>query len=252
MKMKREEKIECCKILGVKIAAVNMDKTLYYLEKNIEKWRGEYICVSNVHTTVMSDENEAYRTVQNRAVMALPDGKPLSVVCRLRGYKDADRVAGPDLMERVFEISEEKGYRHYFYGSTEETLSKLKRTLLKKYRNLNIVGMYSPPFKKMSISEDEEIVKEINVTKPDFVWIGLGAPKQENWMAEHRGIVNGLMIGVGAGFDYHAGNIKRAPKWMQKLSLEWLYRLMQEPKRLFRRYFDTNMRFIWKVFILRK
>lgn len=152
-------------------------------------------------------------------------------------------------MEEVFKISASKGYRHYFYGSTEETLERLYTVLTEKYPGIQIVGMYSPPFRPMTEDEDKAIIERINETKPDFVWVGLGAPRQEKWMAAHQGLINGLMIGVGAGFDYHAGNIRRAPEWMQKNNLEWVYRLLQDPKRLFKRYLYTNTKFIWNAMI---
>ena len=141
------------------------------------------------------------------------------------------------------------GYRHFFYGSTEETLEKLSANLTKDYPRSTITGMYSPPFRELTEEEDKEIIKMINNSNPDFVWIGLGAPKQEKWMAAHQGKIDGLMVGVGAAFDYYAGNIKRAPQWMQKTNLEWLYRLMQDPKRLFKRYFVTNSKFIWNAML---
>ena len=161
------------------------------------------------------------------------------------GFKEAKRVAGPDLMHEIFKLSEENRYKHYFYGSSEETLKQLNIKLKEKYPKINIVGMFSPPFKEEVSLENEEKLNEINKLNPDFIWVGLGAPKQEIWMKLHENKVNGLMIGVGAGFDYFADKIKRAPKWMQKSSLEWLYRLMQEPRRLFKRYFITNLKFIY-------
>ena len=147
-------------------------------------------------------------------------------------------------MPAIFKLSEKRGYRHYFYGSTPETLDKLRGILEKEHPDIQICGMYSPPFRTLSPQEDEDIVDMINAAKPDIVWIGLGAPKQENWMAKHEGRINAVMVGVGAGFDYFAGNIKRAPMIMQQLSLEWLYRLVQEPKRLYKRYFSTNTVFL--------
>ncbi|MDK0910301.1 WecB/TagA/CpsF family glycosyltransferase [Clostridium perfringens] len=237
--------LQVCNILGVNIAVINMNETILYIEKNLEYLKGNYICVSNVHTTVMSYENEVYRNIQNSSVLALPDGGPLSVVSKMRGFKEAERVTGPDLMEELFMISNEKGYTHYFYGSTKETLDKLEVKLKQKYPKLNIVGMYSPPFRDLTELEDREIIEMINSTNADFIWIGLGAPKQEIWMYKHKNKVNGLMFGVGAGFDYHAEIIKRAPKWMQNFSLEWLYRFWQEPKRLFKRYLTTNSKFIF-------
>lgn len=237
-------KIFTCPILNTNIAVTDMNRTVKYLKDNLEELRGRYICVSNVHTTVMSFKDINYRTVQNNAALALPDGKPLSLVSRRRGFKDAKRVPGPDLMLEMFKQS---GYRHYFYGSSEETLVKLKKALLEKYPDINIVGMYSPPFRPLSEEEDKEDIKRINDANPDFIWVGLGAPKQENWMAAHENMVTGVMLGVGAGFDFHAGTVKRAPKWVQELCLEWFYRLLKDPKRLFKRYLSTNASFIWNT-----
>lgn len=236
--------VPTCPILGVWIAAIDMKAALAYIQEHLRELSGNYICISNVHTTVTSYEDAEYRKIQNGGALALPDGKPLSVLCRKRGFAGADRVTGPDLMREIFDRSEKCGYRHYFYGSTPETLKVLEQKLKEQWR-LNIVGLESPPFRALTPEEDAQAVERINASGADFVWIGLGAPKQERWMAAHQGRVQGLMIGVGAGFDYFAGNIKRAPMWMQKLSLEWLYRLLQDPKRLFRRYLVTNTKFLW-------
>ena len=241
--------IPTCNIMGVNIAAINMGWLVDYLEKNLSEIKGDYICVSNVHTTVTSYEDEKYCEIQNNGLMAIPDGGPLSTVGQKRGYKNMERTTGPSLMGEIFEISAKKGYRHYFYGSEEETLELLYQKLTSRYPKIQIAGMYSPPFRPMMEEEDTAIVEQINETKPDFVWVGLGAPKQEKWMSEHQGKIDGLMIGVGAGFDYYAENIKRAPEWMQKHNLEWVYRLMQDPKRLFKRYWSTNTKFIWNAMI---
>ena len=222
--------IPTCNIMGVNIAAINMEWLVDYLEKNISEIKGDYICVSNVHTTVTSYEDAAYCAIQNGGLMAIPDGGPLSTVGQKRGHKNMERTTGPSLMGEIFEISAKKGYRHYFYGSKEETLELLYQKLTSNYPGIQIAGMYSPPFRP-------------------FVWVGLGAPKQEKWMAVHQGKIDGLMLGVGAGFDYYAENIKRAPMWMQKHNLEWVYRLVQDPKRLFKRYWSTNTKFIWNAMI---
>ena len=242
---KNSSDLTYCEILKTNINVTNMEETLQYLTGNLESLRGKYICVSNVHTTVMSYEDEAYQNIQNSAAMVLPDGKPLSVISRMRGFKEAQKVSGPDLMPEMFRLSEEKGYSHYFYGATEETLEKLKDALLVRYPKLKIVGMYSPPFRPLTEDEDENIIRQINSVSPDFIWIGLGAPKQEQWMHAHRDKLCGIMLGVGAGFDFHAGTVKRAPVWMQKAGLEWLHRLTQDPKRLFKRYVVTNTKFLW-------
>lgn len=241
--------IPTCNILGVNIAAIDMQWLVNFLNVNISKLAGDYICVSNVHTTVTAFEDPEYLKVQNGGIMAIPDGGPLSSVGQKRGFKNMKRTTGPSLMGEIFQISAEKGYRHYFYGSTDETLEKLYSVLTETYPGIQIAGMYSPPFRPMTKEEDKMIVEQINETNPDIVWVGLGAPKQEKWMAAHQGKVNGLMIGVGAGFDYYAGNIERAPEWMQKSNLEWFSRLMQDPKRLFSRYLHTNTKFIWNAVV---
>ena len=220
----------------------NMAETVAYIEEHIDELRGKYICVSNVHTTVTGYEEADYRNIQNTAALALPDGKPLSLYSKKHGFPEAERVTGPDLMGELFAC--DNGLRHYFYGGKEETIQVLSEKLPREYPSLQISGMVSPPFRPLTEEEDERELQKMNDAKADIIWIGLGAPKQERYMYEHRGKVNGVMIGVGAGFDYYAGTIKRAPMWMQKLSLEWLYRLMQDPKRLFRRYFATNFKFL--------
>jgi N-acetylglucosaminyldiphosphoundecaprenol N-acetyl-beta-D-mannosaminyltransferase len=247
MQIMNGQNIRRCNILGVDVCVTTIEETLKILTENKEGLKGKYICVSNVHTVVMSHDDERYRNIQNSGFMVLPDGKPLSVVSRIRGFRDAARVTGPDLMKRLFELSPERSFKHYFYGSTGETLDMLGRKLRQRYPGIQIAGMYSPPFRDLTEAEDREIIGEINKSRPDFVWVGLGAPKQEIWMSGHLDKINGIMIGVGAGFDYFAGNIKRAPLWMQKLSLEWLFRLLQDPKRLWRRYMETNARFIMLV-----
>ena len=238
--------IPTCNIMGVNIAAINMEWLMSYIDQNLSDIKGDYICVSNVHTTVTSYEDASYCAVQNGGLMAIG---PLSSVGQKRGYKDMARTTGPSLMGEIFEISAKKGYRHYFYGSKEETLKLLQEKLTEHYPGIQIAGMYSPPFRLLTEEEDKAVIGRINETEPDFVWVGLGAPKQERWMAVHQGKIDGLMIGVGAGFDYYAENIKRAPEWMQKSNLEWFYRLMQDPKRLFKRYLNTNTKFIWNAMI---
>ncbi len=238
-------KRKVCGILGVDILVTNMEETVETIEREIGELRGQYICVGNVHTTVMAHDDPDYRRVQNSAAFVLPDGKPLSVYSRKHGFPEAQRVTGPDLMLALF--ARDNGLRHYFYGSTEETLAALEEKLRERYPGLAIAGMVSPPFRALTGEEDAAEVERINASGADIIWVGLGAPKQELWMYEHRGSVNGVMIGVGAGFDYHAGRIRRAPAWMQRLSLEWLYRLLQDPRRLFRRYLVTNTRYLWLI-----
>ena len=240
------EKMKTCNILGVEIAVTTMEQVVEYIETKIDTLRGQYITVCNGHTSVMAYEDLEYRKIQNNAVLSLPDGEPLSIVSRIRGHEEATRVTGPDLMEELFEAGERgNGLRHYFYGATEETLKDLEKALLERYPHLVIAGMYSPPFRPFTEEEKQEDIRRINESKADIIWVGLGAPKQEKWMYENRGRMHGVAIGVGAGFDYHAGRIKRAPKWMQRISMEWFVRLLQDPRRLWKRYLITNFKFIF-------
>lgn len=231
-------------ILGVNIAVTNMQEAVDTIVTQIEELRGEFICLSNVHTTVMANSNAEYRKIQNSAFLALPDGSPLSLVQRLRGYKAAEQVPGPDIMPELWKATSNTNISHYFYGSTPETIEKLGKKIKEQYPNTKITGMESPPFRALTSEEDEETIRRINESGASIVWVGLGAPKQEQWMYEHRGKINAVMLGVGAGFDFHAGTVKRAPEWMRKHYLEWLYRLIQDPKRLWKRYVETNFKFV--------
>lgn len=233
------------RILGVNIAVTNMQDTVKLITEHLEELKGKFICLSNVHTTIMAYESPDYRNIQNAAFLALPDGSPLALVHRLRGYKEAEQVAGPDLMPALWKATEHTEISHYFYGSTQETIDALRENLEKRYPDLKIAGMEAPPFRTLTEEEDEEAIRRINESGASILWIGLGAPKQEEWMYEHRDKVNCLMLGVGAGFDFHAGTIKRAPNWMRNHYLEWLYRLIQDPKRLWKRYVGTNGKFVF-------
>jgi len=233
-----------CPILGVNVAVTNMDKSINFIIDNIENLRGQYICASNSHTVVTAHDDPSYLKVQNESAMVLPDGKPLSVYQKRHGHKEAEKASGPDIMARLTS-PEFNQYRHFFYGSTKETLNKLEDNLKKTNPDIQISGSYAPPFRPLTSEEDRSIIELINESKPDFIWIGLGAPKQEFFMHEHKDKFSGVMFGVGAAFDFISGNVCRAPKWMQNVGLEWFYRLLHSPKRLFKRYLVTNTKFIF-------
>lgn len=246
------------RILGVNVAVTNMKDMVNLITNHAEELRGEFICLSNVHTTVMAHDNPEYQKIQNAAFIALPDGRPLSFVQRLRGYKEAEQVSGPDLMPALWKATQNSEISHYFYGSSEETIKALRKNLEKNYPGIKIAGMEAPPFRPLTKEEDQEAVKRINASGASILWVGLGAPKQEEWMYQHRDRINCLMFGVGAGFDFHAGTVKRAPLWMRNHYLEWLYRLTQDPKRLWKRYVETNGKFmllsvkdafVWKKYV---
>lgn len=234
-------------ILGVRYVVANPVSAASYVYNHRQELQGKYICFSNVHTTVLANQDSSFAEVENTSAVTFPDGMPIARELRKRGFMGAQRVAGPDFMNDIFRMSMDGKIKHYFYGSKEETLEKLKARLEKRYPGICIAGMYSPPFRQMSEEEDHEAVGRINASGADFIWIGLGAPKQEKWMYSHMGKLNGVMLGVGAGFDFYADTIQRAPAWIQRIGMEWLYRLFQDPKRLFKRYFTTNIVFLWKV-----
>ena len=242
----RSEKFD---VFGVKYSIARTEEAVLHIKRRIRDLSGKYICFSNVHTSVTARENAEYREILNQAAYVFPDGKPIATLQQNAGYIGVERVAGPDFMERMFRNTMDGSLTHYFYGSTQETLDNLKVVLERDYPGVVVKGMYSPAFGEISAKEDEEDVKRINDADADIVWIGLGAPKQEKWMNAHKGRINGVMMGVGAAFNFHAGNIKRAPVWIQGIGFEWLYRLFQDPKRLFKRYFVTNAKFIWYLMI---
>ena len=231
-------------IIGVPISAVNMESCVEKIFEDFDSVRGKYICVSNVHTTVMAHDDPEYFKVQAESFMSVPDGKPLSVVGR-KQCKEMDRVTGPDLMRRIFEESKNRPLRHYFYGNSKENLETLITYLGQNYPWLQIAGYEPSVFRDMSKQEEIELAERINSTNPDFVWVALGAPRQELFCRRMLNRINGLMIGVGGAFNVIAEIVPEAPIWIQKISLEWFYRFLQEPKRLFKRYAVTNTKFIW-------
>lgn len=221
-----------------------MKDCIAFIEEGIDSLKGEYICVSNAHTSVMAHENPVYWSAQAESVLSVPDGKPLSVVGR-KEKPSMDRVTGPDLMREIFSISTQHGWRHYFYGNEQKNLDALKETLLREYPALEIAGMEPSVFRPLSDGEKSQLCARIDASGADFAWIALGAPRQEVLMHELKGHTSSLMVGVGGAFNVLAGIVPEAPRWMQNLSLEWFYRLMQEPKRLFKRYAITNSKFIF-------
>ena len=231
-------------VIGVPISAVNMEIAIDNIFEDLRATKGQYICVSNAHTTVVAHDDPDYYKVQAESFMSVPDGKPLSVVGKKR-YPEMDRVKGPDLMRRIFLESKDRNLRHFFYGSKQENLDALKAALLRDYPWLNIVGMEPSVFRDMTEQEEQELVGRINATKPDFVWVALGAPRQEIFCYRMRGRIQGLMIGVGGAFNVLAGMVPEAPKWMQNMSLEWFYRFIHEPRRLFKRYITSIPKFMW-------
>ena len=235
-------------ILGVQISAIDMNDACSLVKEAVLKRQKKYICVCPVSTIMECKRNEKVLTSVNSADLVAPDGMPVVWLGKLKGYKDTEKVYGPDLMLEICRISGDRGYKNYFYGSTFEVLNKLNRKLKSIFPDFPLTGMYSPPFRDLSPKEDEEIIGMINEANPDVLWIGLGSPKQDIWMYEHRQKLNvPVIIGVGAAFDFIAGTKKQAPRWMQKIGMEWLFRLSSEPKRLWKRYAFGNTLFLYLI-----
>lgn len=220
-------------LLGVRVSALNLQSACDGLNEAIRNGVRGYVCLCGAHGLVDSQSDPALRAAYNEAFMNTPDGMPLVWELHRQGNPDAGRVYGPDLMLEMFGC----GLRHYLYGATPTTLLRLEMRLEKKFPDASIVGTYSPPFRALTEKEDDDVADRINAAKPDIVWVGLGAPKQELWMANMRSRLSApMLIGVGAAFDFHAGHKPQAPAVMQSLGLEWLFRLGSEPRRLWRRY----------------
>ena len=232
-------------VLGVGVSAVNMNKAQRTIFDWIDRGERHYICVTGVHGVMESQGSPDLRRIHNEAGMVTPDGMPLAWLLKRAGFRDSDRVCGPELMPKTFISSQPRGDRHFLYGSSPQTLERLRERMLELAPNARIVGAYSPPFRALTPEEDAEIVTTINASGADIVWVGLSTPKQEHWMASHRDRLSAaVLIGVGAAFDIHAGLVKRAPAFLRRTGFEWTYRLFLEPRRLWRRYLSSNPRFV--------
>jgi N-acetylglucosaminyldiphosphoundecaprenol N-acetyl-beta-D-mannosaminyltransferase len=232
-------------VLGVAVSAVNMRSAVEDIREAIRDRKSGYVCVTGVHGVMESQRDPALRSIHNAAQMVVPDGMPLVWLSKAAGHRQVDRVYGPDLMLEVCAQSVEWGARHFFYGGNDGVADMLAHRLCERFPGLQVVGTFSPPFRPLSQGEDREIIDMINAQLPDIVWVGLGTPKQERWMAEHLGRLTApVMLGVGAAFDFHAGLKPQAPRWMQRSGLEWLFRLVTEPRRLWRRYLRNNPAFV--------
>ena len=220
-------------IQNIAITATNIPHALTVIEQAVTNNKPGYICVTNARTVHLANHNKEYCHIQNNSLLTVPDGIPLVWIAHNLGFKEVGKVSGKDLMDAVFKISEEKGYSHYFFGSAPNTIEQLQKNLRLKYPKLEIRGAISPPFQPLEEFDIDSLAKELNYLKPTFFWCGLGAPKQEqlNALLQLK-LDSTICIGVGLAFEYLAGTVKRAPEWMQKSGFEWLYRLIQQPKKI--------------------
>ncbi|MEH6504172.1 MAG: WecB/TagA/CpsF family glycosyltransferase [Cycloclasticus sp.] len=208
--------------------------------------QGAYVCVANVHMCMESFDSASFCSVVNKADLVIPDGKPLSIAQKLLGHEGASQVRGQDIMNALCAASGEKSLNIGFYGgSSDAILDLVKSNLLGEYSDIKISYSFSPPFRPLNDAEDADVIFEINDAEVDVLFVGIGCPKQEIWMAEHKEKLSCVMLGVGAAFDFIAGNKKHAPRWVQNMGLEWLFRLCSEPGRLWKRYLKQNPRFVW-------
>jgi N-acetylglucosaminyldiphosphoundecaprenol N-acetyl-beta-D-mannosaminyltransferase len=204
-----------------------------------------------VHSIVTAWRDPAFASVVNEADLALPDGAPIALTLRLEGHRQQRRINGPDLMWRFLAEAERAGVSVFFFGSSHDTLERLRSAMLASFPRLTIAGMVSPPYRELSAEEDAQYVQQINNSGAGVLFVGLGCPKQERWMAAHDGRIHAVMLGVGAALDYHSGVVRRAPLWMQRRGLEWMYRMFTEPRRLVWRYLSTNTTFVVQMLVRR-
>jgi len=237
-------------VLGVGISAINMSMAIQIIDTWISQRDAHYVCVATVYTVMQAQRDWRLRKVLNRSGLTTPDGMPLVWLGRFHGYTWVDRVYGPDLLLAVCQHGLSRGYRHFFYGGMPGVAERLAQRLSQRFPGLVVAGTFSPPFRPLTESEDAEIVAVLNEAAPDIIWVGLGSPKQDWWMAEHRGRLNApVLVGVGAAFDFLSGSKTQAPGWVQRSGFEWLFRLLQEPRRLWRRYLIYNPLFVASILL---
>lgn len=224
-------------VLGVRISAVDLPGAVARIERAIAEGRRDYVCIRDVHGVVRCRQDAALKAIHNRAFLVTPDGMPLVWALKWSGRRACGRVYGPDLMLALFDSGRRTGLRHFLYGATPDTLERLRAGLLHRFPDARIVGTHAPPFRALTASEEASVAEGINASGADVVWVGLSSPKQEYWMAQMRDrLAAGMLIGVGAAFDFHAGIKRQAPRFIQRSGFEWVFRLACEPRRLWRRY----------------
>lgn len=237
---------------GNKIDIVEVEDVVERMSSWIKQGeaKARWIVVTGMHGVVQAYKHADFRYILNSADLFVPDGISLVWLARLKGFKIKRRVSGSDLMRSFFQLSEKEGFSNYFYGDEESTQKELNKKLLSEFPNLKIAGSYSPPFRKLTKKEDDEIIEKINRSKPDVLWVALGLPKQEKWIFEHKDKLDvSVIIGVGAAFKFLSGKVKRAPAWIGNAGFEWLWRFFCEPKSMWKRVFIDIPFFIWLVML---
>jgi N-acetylglucosaminyldiphosphoundecaprenol N-acetyl-beta-D-mannosaminyltransferase len=235
-------------VLGVGISPLSIPLAVAAMEQAIERRSKGYICVTGVHGVSEAQANPVFRDILNRAFLNTPDGMPMVWLGKLAGHAAMDRVYGPDLLLQICRVSQQTGWRHFFYGGAPGVAKALAAALKKSFPHLHVVGTYTPPFRPLHQEEREDLRRQVAGAHPDIIWVGLSTPKQEAFMAEALGWLDTtLMVGVGAAFDLLSGRVRQAPRWIQRCGMEWLFRFFQEPRRLWKRYFKNNPLFVGRV-----
>jgi N-acetylglucosaminyldiphosphoundecaprenol N-acetyl-beta-D-mannosaminyltransferase len=233
-------------ILGVPIAMTDYAQAMDVMDAMVDQRERGYVCAAPVHAIMVAQDDPDMYAALRRSTLTVPDGMPLVWAANMLGERLPDRVYGPELMLRYDDRCAERGHRVWLYGGRDQgSLVQLALSIRRRHPDIKIVGGYSPPFRQLNAEEEDYVVEQINGSKPDVLWVGVGVPKQEKWMARMRDRLEvPVMCGVGAAFDFHAGRINQAPRWMQERGLEWTYRIAQEPTRLLPRYLYFNPRFL--------
>ncbi|MGA2902580.1 MAG: WecB/TagA/CpsF family glycosyltransferase [Candidatus Korobacteraceae bacterium] len=235
-------------LLGVGISAIDLKDALCRSSQLLQQRRKGYICVTGVHGIMEAQRDPSFRAILNRSFLCTPDGMPTVWVGRMQGHRRMRRVYGPDFMLGMCRLSVEKRYRHFLYGGNPGVAEKLKRCVETMLPGIDIVGTHTPPFRALTPTEEDQLMATVASVRPDIIWVGLSTPKQERFMASMIDRLDTcLMVGVGAAFDIHAGLLADAPTWMKGAGLQWLHRLLKEPRRLWRRYLVNNPRFLWDI-----
>ncbi len=236
---------ESTEIFGTNVCATSHLEVLQAIASWIEEPRSRYVCFCNVHMIMEGRDDPSYQRVVNNADLVTPDGMPVVWYLRKHGHPDQERVTGPDLMVNLLLKANEEGWRIGLLGGEPETLEMLRVKFANQYPNLDLAYSHSPPFREPTEREDAEVCNEIRKAGVEVLFVGLGCPKQERWMADHSSELSCVMLGVGAAFQFNSGQVKKAPDWIQRSGMEWFFRLCMEPRRLWKRYAKHNPRFIW-------
>lgn len=235
-------------VLGVGVDAIDLRTAVTRIFEALNGVGGAYVCVTGVHGVMEAQRDPELRRIINNSLVTTPDGMPMVWLGRLAGFRNMTRVYGPDLMLEICSASVATGSTHYLYGGNDGVAEELAERLRERFPGIRIVGTFTPPFRPLNADEEQRLSTELHTLRPDFFWVGLSTPKQERFMASYRDkLAVKVMLGVGAAFDIHSGKTKQAPSWMQHSGLEWFFRLLQEPRRLFKRYAVNNPAFLWRV-----